>query len=82
MLFLRNFSGCLSTDAHSLRQVTARWFVIGRERFEKELNIEKVLKTLRNLRIVSLAKRGIWAQLAIDARNVIEVDSEDIGKAE
>ena len=57
---------------------TARWFKIGRDRFESEINLEKVLRTLRNLKILSLSNKYVKAKLVLDKANTIEVDSEDI----
>ena len=52
--------------------------MIGKERFDSEINIEKLLRSLRNLKILSMGNKDVKAKLTLDKANMIEVDSEDI----
>ena len=78
---MRSYFGCLPDEVLDLKDLTSRWFVLGKERFERELNLEKVLKTLRNLRILTLNDKEKKARLALESLNSIEVDSDDIKEA-
>lgn len=50
-LFFRDLFGCFPDNVlHASDQMT-RWLMIGKERFEKELDILKVLKRLRRTKI-------------------------------
>lgn len=53
--------------------------MIGKDRFEKEIRLGRVLKTLRNVRMVALADKARKAELAVE--NAIDVDSEELLKS-
>ena len=56
-----------------------RWYVGGVRRFESELNLIKVLKTLRNLKIgMDATIRSDQSPAILHPKNVIEVDSDDL----
>lgn len=69
--------GCLSEEASDHKDVASRYFVLGLSRFEKELNIDRILKTLRDVKVETLDKDK-KAMCAIAKQNVIEVDSDDL----
>ena len=52
--------------------------MIGKQKLDKEINLEKVLNTLRKLKIITLGDKGTKARLLLDQANNIQVDSEDI----
>ena len=65
-LFIREFFGCLpDDDPFSAPDMITRWYVIGKKRFEAELNIEKLLKTLRSLKIHTNLTREAKAKLSL-----------------
>ena len=80
-IFAKWMTGCLADEASDLRDAASRFFVMGLSRFEEELNIDKILWTLRNVKSQVLTKQK-EAMLAIDTNNIIEVDSDDIAEAE
>lgn len=55
-----------------------RWYIIGKKRFEKEQNLVKLMKTIKNLKIMMDPTKYQKAQCIFHAKNVIEVDSDDI----
>lgn len=57
-----------------------RWLMIGKERFERELDIVRVLKRLRRTKIFQARKlsKEQRAELMLEPLNLIEVDTEDI----
>jgi len=80
-IFVKWLFGCLSENPKEAKDSATRYFVIGLSRFERELNIDKILKTLRNVKASTLDKE-LKANLEIERFNVIEVDSEDLLAAE
>lgn len=80
-LFVKNCFRCLPQDAFELKDITARWFIIGRDRLDKELNLEKLLRTLRNIKILTLSDKERKAKLALNELNTIQVDSDDCEEA-
>ena len=61
-----------------MKDAALRWFIIGKERLDSEINLEKVLKTLRNMKILTLNDKSTKAHLNLDQANVIELDSDCI----
>lgn len=59
-----------------------RWYLIGKSRFEAELNIEKMLKTIRSLKIHTNFTREEKASILLRDKNVIEIDSDEHSKKE
>lgn len=75
--------GCLAEDSLKMQQLSSRWFIIGRDKLENELNMIKLLKNVRNLKIMakedsSLKERK--AKLILDNLATINVDSDEIKK--
>lgn len=66
----------LPEEPFATRDLLTRWFVIGKERFEKEMDFEKVLKALRSLKIHTNFTREAKASMSLRDKNVIEIDSE------
>lgn len=77
-LYIQKCFNCLSYDVTELKSKAARWFVIGKERFDRELNIEKVLKHIRNFECLALKDEKVKAALELERQNIIEVDSDDL----
>ena len=73
--------GCIPEEATDVDDAATRFFILGLARFEKELNIDRILKTLRNVKASTLDKDK-KAMCAIEKQNVIEVDSDDLLAAE
>ena len=63
-------------EPFSTPDIITRWYLIGKERFEAELNIEKILKTIRSLKIHTNFTREEKAVIMLRDKNVIEVDSD------
>lgn len=80
-IFICWLFGCLTDDPKQTQDIASRYFIIGLSRFERELNIDKILKTIRNVKASTLDKDK-KALCAIEKQNVIEVDSEDLLEAE
>ena len=55
-----------------------RWFIIGRQRYKKEVNLEKMVKTIRNLKLLNMKDRDTKAKLVMEAKNIIDVDLNDV----
>ena len=79
-MFFSHIFGCLATDALQVNNKAIRWFIIGKERLDNEINLEKVLKTLRQFRILFLQDKEKKARLATENKNYIAVDSDDLLK--
>jgi hypothetical protein len=69
---------CSYDDYIDAKDIALRWFLIGKQRFENEINLEKVLKSLRNVKILTLNDKNRKATLALENENVIEIDSDNI----
>ena len=54
---MRHITGYLPEEALELKDAASRWFVIGKDRFEREINLGRVLKTLRNVKKLTLAEK-------------------------
>lgn len=76
-LYMRDLFGCLPEEPFSTTDMISRWYIIGKERLESELNIEKLLRTLRNLKIHTDLTKKRKASLNLKGKNVIEVDSDE-----
>ena len=57
VLFLRNLAGCLPESAIKAQDMSTRFFILGKQRLESELNIVKVLKQLRTLTLLEKPSR-------------------------
>lgn len=77
---MQNLFG-FNDDVLSYKSLVTRYFIIARGRFEKEINLEKLLKTLRNVKILSLSDRKLKAKLDTAELNTIAVDSDEIREA-
>lgn len=62
----------------NITDLVGRWFSIGRRKFDEELNIVKILRGLRNLKLLAKPSDVRKAQLVLEPDNIIAVDSEDI----
>ena len=67
----------MSCSAYSSKDKLVKWFEIGQEMLESELNIVRIL---RQLRAVAAISKNKWKQkiaVQFDRKNVIYLDSED-----
>ena len=69
--------GLLPENAFESKDMITRWYILGKERFETELNVEKLLKTVRNLKIHTDLTKERKASLGLKGKNIIEVDSDE-----
>ena len=81
-LYMRELLGYLPEEPFSTPNMISRWYIIGKERFESELNIEKLIKTVRNLKIHTDFTKERKASLNLKGKNIIEVDSDEYRKEE
>lgn len=51
-LFIRDCCGCFPENVLHSPNMVNRWYVIGKKRLEEELNLVKILKTLRNVKVL------------------------------
>jgi len=72
----------LPEDGLEASDMITRWYVIGKNRFENELNIEKLLKLIRSLRMHTNFTREAKASMSLKDTNIIEVDSDENMKVE
>lgn len=77
-----SFCGCCdSSKPYNIDNKLARWYTIGQERLEKELDVIKLVKHLRELRLMTKSQRledDLKSALATTGRNVIDLDSEEL----
>lgn len=86
-LFWRQFfcSCCDPDEPLSIQNGPARWYTIGSERLDKEFDVVKIVKRLRELRLLTREQRraqDLKSELAISGKNIIEIDSDGIADNE
>lgn len=72
----------LPEDPFDSKDMIVRWYLIGKERFEDELNIEKLLKAVRTLKIHTNLTKERKASLGLKGKNILEVDSDQYAAEE
>ena len=82
-LFVKeNFCCCLYyfiDEPRKLSDRAQRWFRLGQERLEKELDIVKLIRHLRDLRVLTREMRhedDLKYRLTIMGKNVLKIDSD------
>ena len=66
VLFVRYLMGCLPETALKAQDMSTRWYILGRKRLEAEMNIVKIIKSLRTLNIREKPSRETKAQMILD----------------
>ena len=77
-IFILNLFGCVSDDVVKVKDLITRWYIVGKSKLEKELDMIHVLKSLHYLRMIRPNDEE-KAQVMIDPMNVVELD-DDYGK--
>ena len=75
-MFFCNFCNCLPEKPLKTTDLIQRWFIIARDRFERELCIEKLLRVVRNVK--SLVDPDESRKMFLERQNLIEIDTDDL----
>ena len=62
-LFLDYFLCCISSTDKINLDAASRWYVIGQERLKKELNLTRLVKSLRYMKEITLKNKEMKAQI-------------------
>ena len=56
--------------------MVSRWFILGQEKLETEFDVVKILNTLRKVRLISRSVTHSKADVLLDKKALIDLDSD------